>query len=176
MSKPSTASRKQLTTCGQQLTANERNEDSSFHLVTCRIAPHHFGNIPLFVRESARVLRQGGLLAVVDNVVPPGSAGDYVNAFEKLRDPSHGRCLSPEEWTAAFQAAELSVKHQETLPKTMNFQFWAKRHDPITQSYLRSLLTESSGPTAAFLNPQETADGLTFQLLEAITIGTKPEP
>ncbi len=64
-------------------------EEESFHLVTCRIAPHHFSNIPKFLAESARVLKPGGILAIVDNIVPTGSAGDYINAFEKLRDPSH---------------------------------------------------------------------------------------
>jgi len=150
-------------------------EDNTFDLVTCRIAPHHFDDVPRFVRESARVMHSGGLLAVVDNVVPTGPAGDYVNAFEKLRDPSHGRCLTLLEWTAAFQEANLAIQHQETLQKTVNFPFWAKRHDPIMQAYLRSMLTEITGPAAVFLNPQETAEGITFQLLEALHIGAKPE-
>jgi len=42
----------------------------AFDLVTCRIAAHHFADIGRFLRESARALRPGGLLAVVDNVVP----------------------------------------------------------------------------------------------------------
>lgn len=81
--------------------------DSYFNLVTCRIAPHHFTDIQAFVREAARVLKTGGLFAVVDNVVPEGSAGMYVNAFEKLRDHSHGRCLSVVEWREAIEAAGL---------------------------------------------------------------------
>jgi hypothetical protein len=108
----------------------------------------------------------------------PSSTTSFHLALPEIMSTPSKNYATPatEEWTAAFQAAELSVKHQETLTKTMNFQFWAKRHDPTMQSYLRSLLTESSGPTAAFLNPQKTADGTTFQLLEAITIATKPEP
>ena len=77
-------------------------DDAIFDLVTCRIAPHHFGDVLPFVHEAARVLRPGGRLAVVDNVVPEGPGGDYVNAFEKLRDPSHARCLTLSEWLAAF--------------------------------------------------------------------------
>jgi ubiquinone/menaquinone biosynthesis C-methylase UbiE len=72
-------------------------DDGCFDLGTCRIAPHHFTDIPLFLRESLRVLRPGDLFSLVANIVPPGSAGDYINAFEKLRDPSHGRCLSIDE-------------------------------------------------------------------------------
>ena len=62
-------------------------EDESFDLVTCRIAPHHFDSIPEFLAEVRRVLRPQSLFALVDNVVPQGSVGDYINAFERFRDP-----------------------------------------------------------------------------------------
>src|ERR1700682_2839586 len=77
-------------------------EDESFDLVTCRIAPHHFDSIPEFLTEVHRVLKPGRLFALVDNVVPAGSVGDYVNAFERLRDPSHLRAWTIEEWRDAL--------------------------------------------------------------------------
>ena len=82
-------------------------EDASFDLVTCRIAPHHFDSIPEFLDEVHRVLKPGGLFAVVDNVVPAGSVGDYVNAFERFRDPSHLRAWTMEEWRAALAKRRL---------------------------------------------------------------------
>ena len=66
-------------------------EDASIDLVSCRIAPHHFESIPDFLGEVHRVLKPNGLFALVDNVVPDGSVGDYINAFERFRDPSHRR-------------------------------------------------------------------------------------
>ena len=144
-----------------------------FDLVTCRIAPHHFGDIPAFLRETARVLRPGGLLALVDNVVPSGYAGDYVNAFEKLRDPSHGRCLTLTEWREAFAAAGLTVTHAETLDKQMNFEFWAKRHDMVMQRYLRTMLLHTPDGAHAFLQPQKTEEGITFRLREGIVVGIR---
>src|ERR1700681_2767632 len=45
-------------------------EDASFDLVTCRIAPHHFDSIPVFLDEVHCVLNTNGLLAVADYVVP----------------------------------------------------------------------------------------------------------
>lgn len=147
--------------------------NAAFHLVTCRIAPHHFPSVPAFVAQAVRVLKPGGLLAVVDNVVPPGPAGAYVNAFEKLRDPSHGRCLSLEEWVAAFTEAGLALLHQETLDKSMDFDFWAKRHDATMQRYLRAMLTEAAGDAAAFLRPQVAAERTTFHLREGLLVGRK---
>ena len=87
-------------------------EDLSFDLVTCRIAPHHFESIPAFLGEVHRVLKPSGLLALVDNVVPPGSVGDYVNAFERFRDPSHLRSWTMEEWRAALKAQGFAVTHE----------------------------------------------------------------
>jgi len=147
--------------------------DNAFNLVTCRIAPHHFPDIARFVVESARVLLPGGLLAVVDNIVPPGATGDYVNGFEKLRDPSHGRCLSLEEWLELFAAAGLVVEQHETLAKRREFDVWAQRHDAHTQAYLRAMLSEAGPGPSAFLQPEEEDGRLTFRLLEGIIIGRK---
>lgn len=150
-------------------------DEASFDLVTCRIAPHHFGAVALFVRESKRVLRPGGLLAVVDNIVPPGAAGDYVNAFEKLRDPSHGRCLSLDEWLILLTEAGFIIQFQETLDKQMVFESWAARHDCVMQANLRAMLTEVRGEAADFLQPQVGVEETTFHLQEGIIIGRRPQ-
>lgn len=150
--------------------------DASFQLVTCRIAPHHFPSVPNFIAEAVRVLAPGGLLAVVDNIVPAGPAGAYVNAFEKLRDPSHGRCLSLDEWITAFHGAGLTLRHQEILDKSMDFNFWAQRHDATMQSYLRAMLTEVAGPAADFLRPQQRGQSMTFHLQEGLIVGQKSPP
>src|ERR1043166_1344623 len=71
-------------------------EDASFDLVTCRIAPHHFDSIPDFLKETRRVLKRSGVFALVDNVVPEGSVGDYINAFERFSEPSHIRAWRSE--------------------------------------------------------------------------------
>ena len=147
--------------------------DGRFDLLTCRIAPHHFPDINAFLRESVRVLRPGGILAVVDNVVPEGVAGDYVNAFEKLRDPSHGRCLSVEEWLAGYTQAGLELTQHEILEKQMVFEDWAARHDPATQSYLRALLWHGPPQTHEFLHPRSENGKTLFHLREGLFIGRK---
>jgi ubiquinone/menaquinone biosynthesis C-methylase UbiE len=148
-------------------------EGGRFHLVTCRIAPHHFADINAFIRESARVLRSNGRLAVVDNVVPAGLGGDYVNAFEKFRDPSHGRCLALEEWLDGFSAAGLELTHHETLDKQIQFESWAGRHDADMQRYLKAVLFSGPPQAAAFFQPQTINNETTFRLVEGIIIGRK---
>ncbi len=147
--------------------------DNRFDLLTCRIAPHHFPDVDAFLRESVRVLRPRGILAVVDNVVPEGVAGDYVNAFEKLRDPSHGRCLSVEEWLAGYTQAGLELTQHEILEKQMVFEDWAARHDPAMQSYLRALLWHGPPQTHEFLHPRSENSKTLFHLREGLFIGRK---
>ena len=154
-----------------------------FDLVTCRIAPHHFADIGRFLAEAARVLLPGGVLAVVDNIVPGSrlrgkradrqrEAGAYVNAFEKLRDPSHVRCLSEEEWLDALAAAGLVVVARETLDKRLTFETWAARHTPVMQTRLRAMLLQAPEAARAFLDPR--SEGLTtFRLREGLFIARR---
>ncbi|GAB4280289.1 MAG: class I SAM-dependent methyltransferase [Candidatus Promineifilaceae bacterium] len=147
--------------------------DNTFHLVTCRIAPHHFADIPRFVQEAVRVLKPKGLLAVVDNVVPEGSAGDYVNAFEKLRDPSHLCCFSVNGWLETFAQAGLGHIHAEIIEKRMSFSFWAKRHNEHTRRFLLALLTHAPSETAVFFHPATENGEHYFHLQEGIFIEEK---
>jgi len=149
-------------------------EDQSFDLVTCRIAPHHFDSITAFLSEVHRVLKPGGLFALVDNVVPPGSVGDYINAFERFRDPSHLRAWTMDEWRDALQAAGLAVGHEEQIAKTMEFKPWAARHDATMQALLTSMLNEVTPAVKAVLDPQEKADvAFTFRLTEGLFIAKR---
>ena len=149
-------------------------EDETFDLVTCRIAPHHFDSIPAFLAEVHRVLKPGGLAALVDNVVPAGSVGDYINAFERFRDPSHLRAWTMEEWRDALKAAGLAVGHEEQIGKTMEFGPWAARHDATMQALLTSMLKEVTPAVKAALDPQEKADvAFTFRLTEGLFVAKR---
>lgn len=158
--------------------------DARFDVVTCRIAAHHFLDNGRFLSECARVLKPGGLMALVDNVVPGSrlrgkkadlkrEVGAYVNAFEKLRDPSHVRCLSVEEWTDLFVAAGFSDITQETHHKKMDFDSWTDRLHvtPSDQIRLKAMLLQAPTAVTDCLTPQTTGDRIEFYLSEAIIIG-----
>jgi ubiquinone/menaquinone biosynthesis C-methylase UbiE len=148
-------------------------EDASFDLVTCRIAPHHFESIPAFLGEVHRVLKPSGLLALVDNVVPAGSVGDYVNAFERFRDPSHLRSWTMEEWRAALKAQGLAVTHEEEIYKQMEFKSWAARHDANMQNFLRAMLAQITPEVKAVLEPTGSGAELGFRLCEGLFIAKR---
>lgn len=158
--------------------------DAAFDLVTCRIAAHHFLDIDRFIAESMRVLQPGGLLAVADNIVPGSrlrgkkadrqrQAGDYINAFEKLRDPSHTRCLSYEGWCDAFAGRRLGMEASETVDKRLTFETWAARHTPDMRLRLRAMLLQAPAVAHEFLDPQSSTGVTTFRLREGLFIGRK---
>jgi SAM-dependent methyltransferase len=145
-------------------------DDASFDLVTCRIAPHHFDSIPGFLDEARRVLKPDGTFALVDNVVPAGSVGDYNNGFERFRDPSHLRAWTVEEWRGALDEHGFVIGHEELLIKEMDFAYWAGRHDAAMQAYLRAMLEHATAAVKQVLKPEEKPGGLTFCLSEALFI------
>lgn len=155
-----------------------------FHLVVSRLAAHHFADNGRFLAEAARVLRPGGLLAVVDNVAPgtrlrgkkarqARAAARYINAFEALRDPGHGRCLSRYEWQDAYQDAGFALIAEEIVSKAIDFHAWTARMQvsPARRLRLQAMLLQAPDPVAAFLTPQVSGDKITFQLSEIILIG-----
>jgi ubiquinone/menaquinone biosynthesis C-methylase UbiE len=162
--------------------------DGSFDLVSCRIAPHHFGNIPRFIREVARVLKPGGTFALVDNIAPdpattPGHSSEALaaadiayNLFEKIRDPSHGRALTAAAWRGLVAASGLEIAHQEIMEKTMTFRPWVEQQavTPDRIAELELIRAGASPCLADFLKPAPAAIGeWTFNLRELVLIARK---
>ncbi|RNA69934.1 class I SAM-dependent methyltransferase [Alteribacter keqinensis] len=102
--------------------------DGTFDVVTCRIAPHHFPNPNAFVREVARVLKPGGAFLMIDNVVPEDhQLAEFMNTMEQLRDTSHNRCLSVNEWRMLFSSSGLEELQSNLFKKTYTFPAWVER-------------------------------------------------
>lgn len=154
---------------------------NTFDLVTSRIAPHHFPNCWQFVQDAARVLRPGGLLIVEDNTVPDDDrAARYVDAFERLRDPSHHRMYAGYEWQGMFLDAGLTVEGVELAHKPgASLLEWAATQgqgaDVIER--LQVMLVQAPAAARDWLNPfaAGTPDA-TFDHHYAITVGRKPQP
>ena len=151
-------------------------EDDSFHLVTNRIALHHYPDARQAVEEMARVCKRGGIVALVDNTVPgEREAATYINRFEQLRDPSHHWAHPLGDLEAYFADAALSVEHNETLKKDMEFEPWATRMGASgeTKTTLRTLLLDAPETVREFLAPRIRNEQLVFTLTEAVIIGRK---
>jgi ubiquinone/menaquinone biosynthesis C-methylase UbiE len=79
--------------------------DASVTIVTTRFSVHHFLDPAAVLREMVRVCAPGGRIVVVDDYASedPSKAAAF-NRLEKLRDPSHVRCLTLTELRGLFGA------------------------------------------------------------------------
>lgn len=137
--------------------------DNTFDLVTCRVAAHHFPDAFAFVRESARVLKSGGVLAIQDHLLPDDKQdAEYIEAFEILRDPSHHRAFNEYEWRGMLLDADLKVEHVEKMQRTAKMVPWAERQgcSPEVIERLHVLFAQASDSVKVWHNMQHvgTAD------------------
>ena len=99
----------------------------SFTLLTCRIASHHFPDVPRALREFHRVLRRGGRMAIIDTLLPADpEIADFFQTMEKMRNPTHIKAYSEQDWRQMVEDAELILKDIQIIPKTHDFQEWVK--------------------------------------------------
>ena len=95
--------------------------DGSFDVVTCRLAAHHFGDVEAGIGEMARVAAEHVL--VVDNLW----MGEEDEEASRLRDPSHVRNYSEEEWRAFFAGAGIAVEDAVVGERRIGFDAWLER-------------------------------------------------
>jgi len=149
--------------------------DAAFDLVTCRVAPHHFADVGRFVRECARVVKPGGRVIVIDNLAPDDpEAAAYLNAIEKMRDPSHQRAYAEAAWIAFFRDAGLRVERVEHFRKRREFDFWAGMQgvDAATKERLRAMFRDAPAGAKTALAPEEHEGRLNFYLDEILILSS----
>jgi len=70
-----------------------------------------------------RVLKPGGVLGISDMSAPREAIRD-LNEIEALRDPSHVRARTPDEWLALVLGAGLRLEVAEVTVEPMSLQEW----------------------------------------------------
>ena len=122
--------------------------DGSFDVVVTRLAAHHFRSIGEAVGEMARVTNR---VVVIDDHL---YTDEETEEAEKLRDPSHVRAYSEEEWRELLTDAGLEVERVEFDEKELDFESWFARTgtSPADAARVRELLA-----------PLTNEDGLTWR-------------
>ena len=96
-------------------------KDGSFDVVVSRIAPHHFGDIRAAIAEMARVSNR---LVVIEDTL---FSSERHEAAERLRDPTHVRNYTEDEWRGFLSEAGLKVEQVESFEKTHPLEDWLAR-------------------------------------------------
>ena len=95
--------------------------DGSFDVVVSRIAPHHFADIRAAVQEMARVSNR---LVVIEDTL---FSSERHEEAERLRDPSHVRNYTEDEWRDFLTEAGLELELVEEFEKRHPLEEWLAR-------------------------------------------------
>lgn len=102
--------------------------DASFDFVMSRYSAHHWSDLGLALREARRVLKPGGVFALVD-VASPGKPllDTHLQSVEVLRDTSHVRDYSVGEWLQQLAEAGLRIDGHVLQRLRLEFGSWVER-------------------------------------------------
>lgn len=130
--------------------------DSTFDLVTCRLAAHHFSNISQALGEMKRVLRAEGRLIINDRSVPEDDFVDTcMNKLDWYHDESHIRQYRPSEWQQMLKDAGFVVETVEAYTKHRPLTSLTKDVDEENVRKIHALLDRLDAQQREALNLKE---------------------
>jgi SAM-dependent methyltransferase len=160
--------------------------DDQFDLVVCRLTLHQVADPAAVVAEMVRVTRPDGRLGVTDIVLVPQDGTDGLldpavvarnTELERLRDPSHGRTLHPEEIHRMLADAGARVTSTATRDVPLDLEDWMARSqtpDPARAEIRARLDDELAGGPVTALRPGHDDRGRTLTHVWA-TVLAEPE-
>jgi SAM-dependent methyltransferase len=119
-------------------------DDGSFDVVVSRIAPHHFSDVRAAVAEMERVSNR---LVVIEDTL---FSSERHEEAEKLRDPTHVRNYTEDEWRDFLTGAGLEVEQVECFEKEHPLGDWLARTgcEGEEAARVRELLADRMTPDA----------------------------
>jgi ubiquinone/menaquinone biosynthesis C-methylase UbiE len=151
-------------------------EDSSFDIVACRQAPHHFPRVQQAVLEWARVLKPGGKLLLIDSISPEEPELDaFLHEIESLRDPSHVRNHRISEWRIYLEKAGFVPGTVREWGIVLEVADWTKRMRTPAASVatIEQLLRTASPAARARFHIEEHDGALAFTLPSVFIVSVK---
>jgi SAM-dependent methyltransferase len=102
--------------------------DAHFDFVISRYSAHHWHDVPAALREVRRVLKPGGQALLIDTAGGKIPLLDtHLQAVEILRDPSHIRDYSANEWLVLFRETGFTSSLRREWPIKIEFSGWIER-------------------------------------------------
>jgi ubiquinone/menaquinone biosynthesis C-methylase UbiE len=102
--------------------------DAHFDFVISRYSAHHWHDVPAALREIRRVLKPDGRALLIDTAGGKTPLLDtHLQAVEILRDSSHVRDYTAQEWLALFRDAAFKATLRRVWPLPIEFSGWVER-------------------------------------------------
>jgi SAM-dependent methyltransferase len=103
-------------------------DDDCFDGAITRLSLHHIPAPRRVVAEMVRLVRPGGWVLVSDIVADRDrDANAWREEIERLRDPSHWACHTPESLRTMGDAAGLILEEEKLIPIEIDFEDWLER-------------------------------------------------
>ena len=113
--------------------------DSTFDVAVCRSSFHHFDHPQAIMNEMTRVVRREGRVVIEDLRAPDDERKRaYHETIERLRDESHTRTLSRDEFREMAAEAGLSGFDDVPLTLVIDFDEWIDRGGPTPENRERA--------------------------------------
>jgi len=148
--------------------------DDSFSLVVTRYSFHHYLYPENAMAEMKRVCKPGGRIAVID-VSPPPEKQVYYDEVETIRDPSHTKALTPDEF--------LEIAHSAALKniKTEFYKLERELEDQIACSFpkeggadkMREIFSKDLDLNQTGFEPKKIGDEIFIYYPNIIIVGEK---
>lgn len=119
-----------------------------FDCIISRYSAHHWQNIGQAMQEIHRVLTANGKVIIFDIIGSSNPILDtFIQSIEMIRDPSHVRDYSLQEWMRFAEYAGFKIEAMEKQSLVLNFQSWVERmQTPLeaveTIRYLQSKVSD----------------------------------
>jgi len=148
--------------------------DATFDFVLSRFSAHHWHGFAAALAEARRVLEPSGRAVFVDVVAPEAAVCDsFLQAVELLRDPSHVRDYSAEEWRRALVGAGFAPGGMTRRRLRLDFASWVARmrtpplHVEAIRSLQAAMAADVAGHFAIEADGSFTIDTMTLEATPA---------
>src|SRR6478672_861924 len=148
--------------------------EGQFSIVSSRFAFHHLQDPLAALREMKRVCRTGGKIVVAD-MAPLPTKVNVLNAAECLRDPSHVRALTEQEFCGLFAQTGMPAPH------ISHYRLEGELEDLLSRSFpnegdadrLRKIFADSISDDALGLNTREENGKIYYGFPVAVFVAQK---
>ena len=150
-------------------------DSETFDLVVTRLSFHHFDNPKKPFGEMNRVLKKGGKLVVWDMEAAEESLRTTDDKIEKMRDMSHTRILSREEFEKLFEK-DFTLQCEETTLVSVNLKSWMELTDTpedVQKEITNLMKAELAGGSKTGFSPYNKDSQIMFDHRWLLLIGEK---
>ena len=151
--------------------------DASFDIVMTRLSFHHFQEMEKPFSEMNRVLKPGGKLVIIDMEAAEESVRETEDGIERLRDCSHVRNRSRQEFVSLYNAAGYTIWKEEStkIPVRLSaLMELTKTPEAVQKDIVQMMERDMAGGFPTGFHPCRKDGEIWFDQRWLMLIGIKP--